>query len=232
MNRYIMCAWAAVAACCFFSFELIAKEISGNVVSVADGDTLTVRDENNVSHKIRLAGIDAPEKGQPFANVSKERLAALVKNRPIVVKTDSEDRYGRLLGRVFVLVDVNELLVHEGLAYHYVYYYPNDAGLRAEEAFARKYKSGVWSLPNGGVRPWDFRHSRKSGKLPEVAEPEIADVPETDNADQSAKPLYWVTISSGKVHNSNCKNFKNTRGYLTDSPSGPDCKICGGASKQ
>ena len=137
------------------------NEVRGTVVKVADGDTITVLDEKKKNRKIRLAAIDAPEKGQPFSDVAKQRLSDLVANRPVIVKVDTKDQYGREVARVFVLVEVNELLVREGLAFHYRYYYPDDKAIAAAEAFARQKGAGVWALPDGGERPWDFRRNSK-----------------------------------------------------------------------
>ena len=228
----LVCAFALVPASG-------ASEVSGNVVGVSDGDTITVLDEKKATHKIRLAAIDAPEKGQPFSNVAKNRLSELVQNRSVIVKVDTKDRYGREVGRVFVLVDVNELLVREGLAFHYLYYNPDDAAMASAEAFARQNGLGVWSLPNGGQRPWDFRRGKKSprsrGNSGDSPEPlpvsQSAENPPTGvpaEKSEVSEKRYWVTRSSGKVHNASCKNFKNTNGYLTENPSGPNCKICGG----
>jgi endonuclease YncB( thermonuclease family) len=79
-----------------------ARTIEGKVVSVADGDTITVLDSNKEQHRIRLAGIDAPEKGQPFGNASKKRLSELVGGKEVRVEFEKYDRYGRVVGKVLV----------------------------------------------------------------------------------------------------------------------------------
>lgn len=76
-------------------FVCQAAIIDGRVVGVADGDTVTVLDANKVQHKIRLSGIDAPEKKQPFGERSKESLSDLVFGKDVSVETDKRDRYGR-----------------------------------------------------------------------------------------------------------------------------------------
>jgi endonuclease YncB( thermonuclease family) len=94
-----------------------ADLIRGRVVSVADGDTITVLDATNTQHKIRLAGIDAPEKSQPFGQRSRESLAQLVANRAVVVDTNKQDRYGRHIGKVLVGdQDINLEQIRRGLA--------------------------------------------------------------------------------------------------------------------
>lgn len=142
----------------------LKNELCGSVVSVADGDTITVMDSENHPHKIRLSGIDAPEKGQDFSDVSKRRLSDLVGGKEVLVEQGSKDRYGRTVGRVFVLVDVCELMVCEGLAFHYLQYAPKDTALADAESFARAHHYGVWALENGGIRPWDFRRNRRAKK--------------------------------------------------------------------
>jgi len=77
-------------------------DITGRVVAVTDGDTIKVLDADNTQHKIRLTGIDAPEKKQPFGKVSKEHLASMVAGKEVFVESEKNDRYGRVLGKVWV----------------------------------------------------------------------------------------------------------------------------------
>src|SRR5512143_686188 len=77
-----------------------AAELTGLVIKVADGDTITVLDSSHARHKVRLEGIDAPERHQAFGGRSKEHLAALVAGRNVTVIWHKHDRYGRILGRV------------------------------------------------------------------------------------------------------------------------------------
>lgn len=141
-----------------------AELISGRVVHVADGDTVTVLDAGKVQHKIRLAGIDAPEKSQAYGERSRESLAELVANRTVIVETDKQDRYGRRVGKVLVNgKDVNIEQIRRGLAWFYRHYERelSDADRqgydRAEEE-ARDYRRGLWADPRP-VPPWDFRAS-------------------------------------------------------------------------
>ena len=76
--------------------------LSGRVVGVADGDTVTVLDANHQQHKIRLSGIDAPEKSQAFGQRSKESMSALVFGKQVDVVWDKRDRYKRIVGKVMV----------------------------------------------------------------------------------------------------------------------------------
>jgi len=76
------------------------QSFEGRVVAVADGDTLTVLDSNNLQHRIRVSGIDAPEKGQPFGDRSKQSLANAVMGKAVRVDWNKQDRYGRYVAKV------------------------------------------------------------------------------------------------------------------------------------
>lgn len=99
------------------------RTLEGKVVSVADGDTITLLDAGNRQIRIRLQGIDAPESGQAFSQVSKRNLSDLIFDRQVVVEYEETDRYGRTLGKVLASGhDVNLEQVKAGLAWHYKYY--------------------------------------------------------------------------------------------------------------
>lgn len=99
---------------------LQAATLTGRVVGVSDGDTITVIDNTNTQFKIRLAGIDAPEKKQAFGQVSKKALSDLVFGKQVNVEYDKQDRYGRTIGKVLVNgTDANLEQVKQGLAWFY-----------------------------------------------------------------------------------------------------------------
>ena len=132
---------------------------------MADGDTITVLDSDKVQHKIRLAGIDAPEKKQAFGNRSKEALSGMVFDKTVNVETEKRDRYGRQIGKVLVDgQDVNLVQVERGMAWFYRQYQreqsPNDRRLyEAAEDVAKAGKRGLWRDAEP-VPPWDFRHNK------------------------------------------------------------------------
>ena len=141
-----------------------AVTIEGRVVSVADGDTITVLDADKVQHKIRLAGIDAPEKRQAFGNRSKESLSELTYDKTVTVETDKRDKYGRQVGKVLVNGrDVNLVQVQRGFAWFYRQYqreqssFDRKAYSDAEDA-ARAARRGLW-VDVEPVPPWDYRHT-------------------------------------------------------------------------
>lgn len=143
-----------------------AALLEGRVVGVADGDTITILDNTNTQYKIRLAGIDAPEKKQPFGNVSKKSLSDLVYGKQVSVDYSKQDRYGRTVGKVLVNgVDANLEQVKHGFAWFYKKYQNEQPQqdrldyLHAQEA-AELSKVGLWVEPNP-VAPWDFRKSKR-----------------------------------------------------------------------
>ena len=95
---FLLVAFTAFICNSSFSFA-DTRTIEGIVVHVADGDTITVLDSNKVQHRVRLAGIDAPEKGQPFGNASRKRLRKLVAGKEVRVEFDKFDHYGRIVGK-------------------------------------------------------------------------------------------------------------------------------------
>lgn len=140
--------------------------LHGRIVGIADGDTVTVLDASNTQFKIRLMGIDAPEKKQAFGSKSKESLSALVFNKQVTVEYHKKDRYGRTLGRIVVDgVDANLEQVKSGMAWHYKQYQKEQSEedrllyAQAEEQ-ARAEKRGLW-LDKEPVPPWDWRRQQK-----------------------------------------------------------------------
>ena len=147
------------------AFACNALTIRGRVVGVADGDTITVLDDAHTQHKIRLAGIDAPEKKQPFGQRSKESLSALVFDKTVSVDTDKKDRYGREIGKVVVNgVDANLVQVQRGLAWHYKAYESEQISIDRRvyadaENQAKATRLGLWADIDP-MPPWDFRHKK------------------------------------------------------------------------
>lgn len=130
-------------------------QLHGRVVAVADGDTFTMLIEQE-QVRVRLHGIDCPERGQDFSMAAKEFLSGLIFDRTVRVDKLSVDRYGRTIGIVYVdSVHVNEALLRAGLAWHYTYYDKNPAWSALEQE-AREAKRGIWSLPDP-LAPWEYR---------------------------------------------------------------------------
>jgi micrococcal nuclease len=138
------------------------------VVSVHDGDTVNCLDDDKVQRKVRLVGIDAPEIGQPFGTVSRDRLRALVLRKSVTVHSAGQDHYGRTLGTLEVDgLDANREMVRDGLAWHYKRY-SNDASLAAAEREARAAGRGLWGDPQS-VPPWEWRAGERQRKQQPVS---------------------------------------------------------------
>lgn len=150
-----------------FVHSVHAEVLSGRVVGVADGDTITVLDSTNTQQKIRLGGIDAPEKKQAFGNVSKKSLSDMVFNKQVEIEWHKEDRYGRKVGKVFVNdQDINLEQIKRGLAWFYKKYKgelvqeDRIAYVQAQQD-AEANRLGLWA-DQYPIPPWDFRKQNKS----------------------------------------------------------------------
>jgi endonuclease YncB( thermonuclease family) len=139
-----------------------AEVLHGRVVSVSDGDTITVLDESKQQHKIRLMGIDAPEKKQAYGQRSKESLSELVYMKEVEVTWSKHDRYGRTVGQV--ILDGTDMCLEQikrGMAWHYKQYQREQAEsdrnlYSASESVAREQKIGLWH-DEAPIEPLTFR---------------------------------------------------------------------------
>jgi len=135
-------------------------DFSGRVVGISDGDTIKVL-HNGRAEKIRLNGIDCPEKGQAFGNKAKQFTSEMVFGKTVTVHEHGRDKYGRMVGDV-LLPDgqsLNRELVAAGLAWWYRKY-SKDASLGQLEEEARSAKRGLWADPEP-IPPWSWRKQRK-----------------------------------------------------------------------
>lgn len=154
----------------------VADTLTGRVVGVADGDTITVLDANRRQHKIRLGGIDAPEKAQPYGQRSKENLSRMVFGKNVRVEWDKRDRYDRIVGKVWVqpascptcpmTLDAGHAQITVGLAWWYRKYAKEQSAedrgaYEFSEREARAKRVGLWSDPDQ-VPPWEWRRRQSS----------------------------------------------------------------------
>lgn len=145
-----------------------AGTVEGRVVAIADGDTITVLDADRVQHRIRLGGIDAPEKRQAFGTRAKQSLSDMVFNKAVTVETGKTDRYGREIGKILVDGrDANLQQVQRGFAWHYKAY-QREQSLSDRQLYdfaqseAKAARRGLWQDAEP-VAPWDWRKGRRGG---------------------------------------------------------------------
>lgn len=145
--------------------QILADTIEGRVVGVSDGDTITVLVGQRQQHKIRLAGIDAPESKQPFGQASKKHLSDLVFDRDVTLDCGKIDKYRREVCVVMVDgQDANLAQVKAGMAWWYRKYQKEQAAAQrssyeAAEAVAKAGRVGLWSEADP-VPPWDWRKAK------------------------------------------------------------------------
>jgi endonuclease YncB( thermonuclease family) len=135
--------------------------ISGEVVGVTDGDTIKVL-VGHRQRKVRLYGVDTPEKKQAYGMKAKLFTSSLVFGKVVQVTVMAQDRYGRTVG-VVALPDgriLNRELVRNGYAWWYSHYAPHDRDLQNLERQARLEKKELWSDPHA-IAPWDFRRNAR-----------------------------------------------------------------------
>ena len=195
----------------------------GKVVGISDGDTITVL-HNNKGEKVRLYGIDTPEKRQDFGNKAKQFTSNMVFGKTVEVEPVTKDRYGRTVGLVYINDQcLNEELVRAGFAWVYIQYCKKAicADWGRIEAAAKANKTGLWSHSNP-IPPWEFRHGKSRGSR-------------TDHTKQAANQslVYHGNVESKMFHAPgcryyNCKNCTevfNSRGEAISLGYRP-CKLC------
>ena len=143
----------------------IASTFTGNVVSVLDGDTIEVL-HNQHPERIRLYGIDCPEKAQAFGQKAKQATSALVFGKEVTLQTHGKDKYKRTLADVLLPdgTNVNHELVKQGWCWWYRKYAPRDTVLEGLEQEAREAKKGLWA-DSHPVPPWEWRKARENAEV-------------------------------------------------------------------
>ena len=154
----------------------LADTLQGRVVKIADGDTVTIVDDGGMKHRIRLMGIDAPEKNQSYGDVSTQGLIELVSGKTVTIEYEKRDRYKRIVGKVLVdppgdvfcmaldcvkKIDAGLEQIKFGLAWHYKFYQmeqsEEDRRLYSEaELEARIKQIGLWK-DEEPMAPWVWR---------------------------------------------------------------------------
>lgn len=160
--------------------------LTGKVISVADGDTITILSADNTQYKIRLHQIDAPEKGQGFGSASKKSLSNMVYKKEVTIEKVDTDKYGRIVGKVLLDgEDINLKQVQSGMAWVYKEYARDQSYFDAETT-AKNDRSGLWDNPNA-VAPWEFRRGVKEISQPAAVIETPAAVTSSSESDCGSK---------------------------------------------
>ena len=154
----------SLAVLCWLALPLVvhaAPTFTGRVVGISDGDTVSVLREGKAV-KVRLYGIDTPEKKQPFGTQARQAASALAFQQEVTVTVKATDRYGRLVGEVRLPdgQSLNAAMVAAGMAWWYRPYAPNETMLAALQAEAQAAKRGLWADAHP-VAPWDWRNEQR-----------------------------------------------------------------------
>lgn len=156
LRSAVLAAVALLSVSCRTETKPKPRELTLQAVHIADGDTFEGRDGDK-TYRVRLHGIDAPERGQDFSNKSRETLGRLCKNGPLKARVVERDRFGRWVCEVYDRngLSINKTLVKEGMAWHFKRY-SSDRELERLEAEARSSRLGIWSLDDP-TPPWKYR---------------------------------------------------------------------------
>lgn len=140
-----------------FTWNSHAADFSGQVIRILDGDTIEVL-HNQHPKRIRLSGIDCPEKGQAFGTRAKQAVSELVFGKEVTIQTHGHDKYKRIIADVFLPdgTNVNQELVKEGWCWWYRKYAPGNMALEGLEREARESRLGLW-VDSNPVPPWEWR---------------------------------------------------------------------------
>jgi endonuclease YncB( thermonuclease family) len=151
-------AWAGVVAL-LLALACSAAPATVEVVAVHDGDTVTVL-RGREQFRVRLACVDAPERGQAFGSRARQKLSDLVMRKHVTLAVVDHDDYGRTVAWLGLDGDdVNLAMVRAGLAWHYRFHCPDDRALADAEAEARRARRGLWSDARPEA-PWEWRRHR------------------------------------------------------------------------
>ena len=179
----------------FLAVPVGAVEISGQVVGVTDGDTLTLLTAEKRQVKVRLAAIDTPESKQPYGTRAKQALSNLAFGQPARIDVQTTDRYGRSVARVYVGErDIYAAMVEQGAAWVYRQY-AHDPQLLALEAQAQAAKRGLWALSAAEqVPPWEWRQGTQERPSAQTTDRGCRPHPRDRVRGQRAPVNRWRTV--------------------------------------
>ena len=180
------------------------QAFEAKVIRILDGDTIEVLKDGSPL-RVRLHGIDCPERNQDFGSVARQFTGDKTFGRVVEIVPMDTDKYGRSVAKVYVEGQyLNLMLVAEGLAWWFKKYAPNDDDLAKAEQQARSLKKGLWSKPNP-IPPWNFRRHRVSSRH-KPGQPQS-----TQASGPESNIIYSGNNGAMIFHQSNCRyyNYQN-----------------------
>lgn len=211
-----------------------ADTFTGRCVRVLDGDTVEVLQQTAAGPRpvrVRLWGIDCPEKAQAFGQRAKQFTSSLAFGKAATVDVRDTDRYSRAVALLTVdRQQLNAELVKAGFAWWYERYAPGATDLRNLESAARAARRGLWADP-APVPPWDYRHKPKgsSSAAPATGTATRATAPSSSQAGGST---VWIGSTGSKYHKQGCRTLRGMGRSVPLSEAikagRSACKVCGG----
>lgn len=139
-----------------------ATTIKGKVIKVADGDTITILEENGDKTRVRFYGIDAPEKKQNYGIKSLDVLKNLIDKKEVEIEVKDKDQYGRVVGIVYYdKMNINLYMLETGNAWWYKQYSKHNIEFKTAEEKAKLEKLGLWKEKNP-TPPWIYRKEKRN----------------------------------------------------------------------
>lgn len=199
-----------IIICILLNLAINADTFEGKVIKITDGDTVHVLDVSHHKEKIRLAGIDTPERKQPFGGKAKRHLASMIGNKTVTVEYSKRDRYGRIVGKILYQgKDINLEMVRAGLAWHYKKYQKEQSKLdrnlyAAADSFVKTNEIGLFKEKNA-VPPWKWRKNKKNllNTKPVIKAQLLKSV--------NSNITVWVNLKSKKYHCPDTRYYGNTK---------------------
>jgi endonuclease YncB( thermonuclease family) len=143
----------------------VQKELDGKVIKIVDGDTFDLLTARNKTYRVRMNGIDSPERRQDFYKAAKDALANFIFHKTVRVQVSGHDRNDRTIGIAYLQNEnINLAMVREGYAWHYRKY-SRDTALAAAEMQARQLRNGFWQMKRP-VPPWEYRSNKRKAATP------------------------------------------------------------------
>lgn len=204
----------------------------GRCIGVSDGDTVTLLLAGQQECKVRLWGIDAPEKRQDCGQMAQKVLSTLIYGQVVNVKLRGKDRNGRCIGKIFARGEyINLRMVQKGMAWHFHRYAPEDHELQEAETAARSARAGLWR-DTAPIPPWQWRQGKRGVSSTSMVSGQQKTRATTAPAATPSVPTrpFWVS-GTGKIHSPACRYYgKGQKGHFSAAPTGRNCKICGGTT--